>query len=228
MSKLYIATDQHKKQDMEKIIQTFVFDTMGTTVPDESILGLRERLWQVGERYTSKEELEKLKALSQNEAHSEEFRKYLKKAGPLMTRVLREGLYAVSFFPDVKPTFEAINESGFYSRILSKGTPDLIIEAYKQGSLDTLIRGVNSSTTDLSIADKTNPGCYLALQEEVMLPSGESFAAYTSDDSRETNACRQAFPAAKTDVFYIDRGQERKEELIKGIRLIKDLREILT
>ncbi|MBW2982303.1 hypothetical protein KY343_05470 [Candidatus Woesearchaeota archaeon] len=206
---------------------TFVFDTRGTTVPNEAISELRERLWQVGERYISKQELEQLKVLSQKDAHSPEFRDYLRKVGPVMTQILKDGLYIVSFFPDVKPAFEAIQDRGSNSRILSKGTPDLMSEMYKQAGLGALISGVNSSVTDLTITDKANPGCYLALEKEIMIPAGESFEAYTSDDPRETNACREAFPIVKTDVFYIDRGQEREQDLAKGIKLIKDLREIL-
>ncbi|MBW2965484.1 hypothetical protein KY342_00100 [Candidatus Woesearchaeota archaeon] len=207
--------------------QTFVFDTRGTTIPEEAVSELKEKSWEFGERYISKQELEQLKALSQNDVHSDEYREYLKRSGPIMTQLLRDDLYVVSFYPDVQPTFEIIQNKGFYSRILSKADSNLTREIYKQAGLDTLLIGINSSVVDLSVKDKSNPGCYLALEKEVMIPARESFAAYTSDDPRETNACREAFPITKVDVFYIDRGQERKQDLRKGIKLIRDLREIL-
>src|SRR3989338_2797549 len=205
---------------------TFVFDTRGTTVPMEVISGLRKALFEHGERYTSKKDLEELKLLAQNDVHSPEFREYTKRSGPFMRQVLKDGLYVVSFYPDVRPALEAVQAKGDYSRILSKGEQELIALMYAQAGLDSLIRGVNSSS-DLSIADKTDPGCYLALEQEVMKNSGEAFIAYTSDDPKETNACREAFPSSRVDVFYIDRGQGGKEKLSEGIRLIKNLKEVL-
>src|SRR3989338_9592461 len=91
---------------------TFVFDTRGTTVPMEVISGLRKALFEHGERYTSKDDLEELKLLAQNDVHSPEFREYTKRSGPFMRQVLKDGLYVVSFYPDVRPALEAIQAKG--------------------------------------------------------------------------------------------------------------------
>lgn len=209
------------------LTDTFVFDVRGTIVPDDIFSGLWKAFWKFGDRYISREELEGLRQLSQSGKKEETYREYLVKSGEVMVQMLKEGLYAISFYPDVRPAFEEIKKWGLALRIFSTGIPDLTKELCKQGSLSGLISGVSSSTTGLSIADKTDPRCYLVLEEEVMIPTGEAFRAYVSDDVNETNACRTAFPIAKMDVFYIDRGQYGKKNLAKGVKPIKDLRDVL-
>lgn len=199
----------------------YVFDTFGTTIPLNLVEGLNAAFFQYAVSHLGLEEkcVNEFKAMREKNPKDPYF---LRESGPAKVRLLESGLYVVSIYDDVKPTFERIYEEGANTVIFSKGATGVVAAAYKQVGVERLVREVISTSENFPINDKTNPACYEALQQRLK-EEEQTMRCYVSDDSAEVNACQEALPC---DVFYIDRGQKRTIPIAKKVRIIKGLQEI--
>lgn len=166
---------------------TYVFDTMGTTIPEQSVKDLNEAFFkyaaQVG--YTATE-VEELKAMREKNPKDPEF---LKRSGPGKVKLLENGLYSVELYNDVAPTFREIRKENSGIRIFTKGASDLVTAIYRQTGLLEVIGGSEqiTSSTDFNAKDKTSSLCYDELRA-FMNRKNEWVFCYVTDDVEEANA----------------------------------------
>ena len=200
---------------------TYIFDTIGTTIPMSNIDTLNREFFTRGTQigYTS-DQIASYRAMFETDPKDP---KFLKGSADGKIRLLDKGLVVMEFYADVEPTLQRIIQEGRSTRIFTKGAQELVIKMYEQGGLGRFVAaGDLTSSTDFTISDKTNPACYEGLQDH-MKGLGETLLLYVSDEVGEVNACQEAL---SVDIFYIDRGQKRKGDLANRVREIKDLREI--
>ncbi len=189
---------------------TYVFDTMGTTIPEQAVRDLNSAFFKYATQlgYT-KSEVDELKARRQANPKDPQF---LKQSGPGKVKLLENGLCTIELYPDVKPAFESVHRDGSDILIFTKGAEDLVTAIYKRhGLIEIIGEGNIISSTGFTVADKTKPECYQELRKLVETREDAYIHCYMTDDADEANACAQALE--RTPVFYVNRGQERKKAL---------------
>lgn len=199
----------------------YVFDSFGTTVPLVLVDGLNEAFFRYGVSHLgiAPERLEELYFMRQMNPKDPQF---LRESGPGKVRLLESGLYEVSMYDDVQPTFEEVNGRYANTVIFSKGAARLVETFYRKAGIDHLVNDVISTSENFPVDDKTKPACYDALRERLEA-GNKGMKCYVSDEVGEVNACQEALTC---DVFYIDRGQKRTQPIAERVREIQSLREI--
>ena len=200
---------------------TYVFDTMGTTIPEQAVKELNELFFRhAAELGYGKAEVEELKARRKADPKDPEF---LRRSGPGKVKLLESGLCTIELYPDVRPAFESVERDGSEILIFSKGAQDLVTAIYKQNKLMELIgEGNIISSTGFKTTDKTDPECYRELDKLIDARERRYIHCYMTDDAEEADACIRALN--RVPVFYINRGQKRKTEL-KGPAEVSGLME---
>jgi FMN phosphatase YigB (HAD superfamily) len=201
----------------------YVFDTMGTTIPEQAVKELNESFFKHATQLGySQAEVEELRARRQANPKDP---KFLKRSGPGKAKLLENGLCTVKLYPDVKPAFESVHRDGSDVLIFTKGAQDLVTAIYRNhGLMEFIGEGNIISSTGFNIADKTNPACYQELDRLVRVREGAYIHCYMTDDVDEANACAEALE--RTPVFYVNRGQKRKKAL-NGPAEVKGLMEAI-
>ena len=180
---------------------------------------------------------------------------YLRESARGKVAIVQNGIYPITFYPDVIDFFVSAAEKGIKLATTSKGGIELIEAIYSQElkapvaigdrtykSYMDFLDGIKSTSAKGNrFPDKTKPECYLEQVLRQYINEGNKTLSYTSDDSAEVNAALQCSerlkrmknPHLKNGIAAIhippdihSKGDHRVT-LQNGIYIIHDLSEVI-